>query len=117
MQDESCKRLMNDMDRKCKNVHVWNEYSKSDPTCSENCLRAIFELVQNSIGRLWSVCNCHVPHTQDTFPSLSKNNAFEEQCVQYQHNRRIFCFHEYSCKGKILFGQHAPLDRMLVHKH
>ena len=102
MQDDTCKRLMNDMERKCKNVHVWNEYSKSDPTCSENCYLAIFELIRNPIGNLWSYCDCHVPHTQGTFPSLLKNDAFEEQCFQYQRNRHTFCFHEHSCKGKML---------------
>ena len=115
MQDESCKRLMNDMERKCKNVHVWNEYSKNDPTCSENCYLAIFELIRNPIGYLWSQCDCHVPHTRSTFPSVAKNDAFEEKCVQYRRNRRTFCFHKYSCKGKYFLGNVTTLDRMSIH--
>ena len=101
MQDESCKQLMDDMDRKCENVHAWNEYSKNDPTCSDNCLQAEFQLALNPIGKMWSECDCHVPQTQSTFSSLSKNGAFKEQCVQQQRNRRTFCYHKYSCKGKV----------------
>ena len=103
MEDKSCKQLMNDMERKYKNVHAyaWNEYSKNDPTCSDNCFQAVFQLALNPIGKMWSECDCHVPQTRGTFPSLSKNNAFEEQCLQHQRNRRTFCYHKYSCKGKI----------------
>ena len=100
MKDESCNQLMADMERKCNNVHTWNEYSMNNPTCSDSCFQAIFQLAQNPIGEMWSACDCRVPQKNDTYISLSKNNAFEEQCFQHKHNSRTFCYHKYSCKGK-----------------
>ena len=100
MKDESCNQLMADMERKCNNVHTWNEYSMNNPTCSDSCFQAIFQLAQNPIGEMWSTCDCRVPQKNDTYISLSKNNAFEEQCFQHKHNSRTFCYHKYSCKGK-----------------
>ena len=100
MKEKSCKQLMDDMERKCENVHTWNEYSEISPTCSEDCLIAALQLVKNPTGKMWIECDCRVPQTQVAFSSLSKNNAFEEQCFQYKHNYRTFCSHKYSCKGK-----------------
>ena len=100
MKEESCKQLMDDMERKCENVHTWNEYSKMTPTCSEHCFIATFRLARNPIGRMWSDCDCRLHQTLGSFLSLSKNNAFEEQCFQHKHNYRTFCYHKYSCKGK-----------------
>ena len=100
MKEESCKQLMDDMERKCENVHTWNEYSKMTPTCSEHCFIATFRLARNPIGRMWSDCDCRLHQTLGSFLSLSKNYAFEEQCFQHKHNYRTFCYHKYSCKGK-----------------
>ena len=101
MKEKSCKQLMDDMERECENVHTWNEYSEISPTCSEDCFMAAFRLTQkHPIGRMWAECDCRVPQTQGAFISLSKNNAFEEQCLQHQLNLRTFCYYKYSCKGK-----------------
>lgn len=92
---------MGDMERKCKNVLTWDGHSKINrPTCSENCFRAIFQLARNTIGEMWSDCDCRLPKTKGSLLSLSQNSAFEEQCFHHQRNRRTFCYHEYSCKGK-----------------
>ena len=99
MKEQSCKQLMDDMERKCENVHTWNEYSEISPTCSEDCFIAIFKLFRNPIGAMWRGCDCRVPQTQNAFSSLSKNSAFEEQCFQYKRNYRTSCHHKYSCKG------------------
>ena len=99
MKEKSCKQLMDDMERKCENIHTWNEYSEISPTCSEDCFIAVLELFQNPIGAMWKGCDCRVPQTQSIFSSLSKNAAFEEQCFQYKRNHRTSCRHKYSCKG------------------
>ena len=99
MKEKSCKQLMDDMERKCKNVHTWNKHSGISPTCSEDCFMAASRLARNHIGEMWVGCDCRLPQAQSALSSLSKNNAFEEQCFQHKHNHLTFCHHKYSCKG------------------
>ena len=76
MKDKSCNQLMADMEKKCNNIHTWNEYSMNNPTCSNS----YFSSDYISTGSK-EKCGVHVTvvclrNMMHTF--LSKNNAFEE---------------------------------------
>lgn len=98
LKDQTCEKLMENMEKECQNVHSWNEFSDKEPVCSEKCQRAIINLSLHSIGSKWTDCDCHKSKPAAFF-TLLRDDDFEKKCSQSKHNQRTFCFHKVSCKG------------------
>ena len=96
--DKNCKKMMDDMEKKCAPVTSWNKDKGEEPRCSEDCNKAVATLNAHKIGQLWTQCDCRMPK-RDNYYSLSRDDGFEKKCITGQNNLRSFCFYNNHCKG------------------